>query len=425
MSDLEQQLRRYSDWAVDKVEPVSADSIMAAKPHSKRPGRPRRTLVLAATTLVLAATAGIAFNLNQDTPVSIPLVRTSSLVAVRVSKTFPLTATSSPSSWGPPESMSVGDGAVWITEGGQSPPSAPPPPTAVGGVLRLDPATLALTAWAAVAAPAGAGASAGSVWVAGFTNNKVTRIDTSTGAVLATVTLTPTPGPSPTGPSFSDGVFLANGIAADANAVWVTSGRGYVAEIDPRTNRVVEEYQLSPGSPLQVAVSGDVGWLAAGEQGVAMLQPSVNVPKVVPVVIGGRQTSVSAVTVYQGQVWIAGSILVPDAPDRFTYSGESFVGVVNSTTGKLIATATTNLQYPMLAATSNGLWVTDGKHIISSVGLDSNGAIKITPTARLNETHAAFSVVGAGAYIWIIDGVDPVMKRVDPRSGVETPILLP
>jgi hypothetical protein len=79
----------------------------------------------------------------------------------------------------------------------------------------------------------------------------------------------------------------------------------------------------------------------------------------------------------------------------------------------------------MLAATSNGLWVTDGKHIISSVGLDSNGSIRITPTARLNEAHAAFSVVGAGAYIWIIDGVDPVMKRVDPRSGVETPVLLP
>src|ERR1700722_5522440 len=153
MSDLEQQLRRYSDWAVDKVEPVSADSIMAATPHRNRPGRPRRTLVLAATTLVLATTVGIAFTLNQGAPVGIPLVRTSSLVAVRVSKTFPLAATSSPSSWGPPESMSVGDGAVWITEGGQSPPSTPPPPTAVGGVLRLDPATLALTAWAAVAAP--------------------------------------------------------------------------------------------------------------------------------------------------------------------------------------------------------------------------------------------------------------------------------
>ena len=177
---------------------------------------------------------------------------------------------------------------------------------------------------------------------------------------------------SPTGPSFSDGLFLANNIAAGANAVWVTSSRGYVAEIDPSTNRVVEEYQLSPDSPQEIAMSGDVGWLAAGEEGIAILRPSESTPSVVPVTIDGQPTFVSSVTVYQGQVWIAGSILVPDAPARLTYSGHSFVGLLDPSTGELSTSAPTSLHYPMLASTSGGLWVTDGQHIISSVGLDSS-----------------------------------------------------
>ena len=425
MTDLEQQLRSYSDWVMDRVEPVSADAIISQQLRTSHPTRARRPLALAATTLIVATVIGITFILFSMGTVSTPRARVSSLVVAQVSETLPLAKMSSVSSWGPPVSLSAGAGGLWITEGGESSPAGPPAPTATGGVLRLDPGTLSLSAWAAVAAPAAAAASNGSVWVAGFTNNEVSRFDTKTGELMATVTLTPTSGPSANGPSFSDGQFLANDVAAGANAVWVTSGRGYVAEIDPSTNRVVEEYQLSPGSPQQVSVSGDVGWLAAGEEGMAMLRPASAVPKVTPVVVGGRHTFVSAVTVYRGQVWIAGSILQPDGKGRLTYSNQSFVGVIDPSSGAMRESAITSLRFPKLAATSDGLWVTDGQHVISAVTSNSAGTIGIAPVATLNEAHAASSVVGSGAYVWIIDGADNVMQRVDPRTGTVTPILIP
>ena len=422
MTDLEQQLRLYADWEVNRVEPVSADLILAGEPKTRNPPLAHRRLILTASTLFVATIIGVVLVLVLDGTVAIPNVRVSSLVVAKVSKTLPLAKMSSESTWGPPVSLSAGQGSLWITQGGQG---EPPASTASGGILRLDPQTLSLSAWAAVAAPAGTAAANGSVWVVGFTNNVVSRFDTKTGALLATVSLAPTSGPSPSGPSFSDGQFLANNVAASANAVWVTSGRGYVVEIDPSTNNVVEEYQLPPGSPQQLAVSGDIGWLAAGEEGVALLRPSSAVPKVVPVVVGGRPTFVSAVTVYRRRVWIAGSILQSDGQGRLTYTNRSFVGVIDSSTGTIRESAMTNLRFPKLAVTSDGLWVTDGQRVISSVSFESNRRIGISPIAMLNESHAASSVVGAGTYVWIIDGADDVMQRVDPTSGVVTPIRIP
>ena len=422
MTDLEQQLRLYADWEMNRVEPVSADSIVAEEPKVTNPTLAHRPLILTASTLIVATIIGVVLVLFRSGPVPIPKARVANLVVARVSETFPLAKNSPVSTWGPPGSLSAGEGNLWITMAGQG---EPPASTAGGGILRLDPQTLSLSAWAAVAAPSEAAASDGSVWVVGFTNNVVSRFDTKTGELLATVTLTPTSGPSPSGPSFSDGQFLANNVAASANAVWVTSGRGYVVEIDPSRNTVVEEYQLSPDSPQQLAVSGNIGWLAAGEEGVALLRPSSPVPNVVPVVVDGRPTFVSTVAVYQGRVWIAGSILQPDAQGRLTYSNQSFVGVIDSSTGTVSQSAMTNLRFPKLAATSDGLWVTDGQHVISSVRSESDRRIDISPIAMLNEVHVASSVVGSGVYVWIIDGVDDVMQRVDPRNGAVTPIRIP
>lgn len=422
MTDLEQQLRIYADWEVGRVEPVSADLILAGEPKTRNPPLVRRPLILTALTLIVATIIGVVLVLVLNGTAGIPNVRVSSLVVAKVSETLPLAKVSSVSTWGPPVSLSAGEKTLWITQGGQG---EPPASTASGGILRLDPQTLSLSAWAAMAAPAGTAAANGSLWVVGFTNNMVSRFDTKTGALLATIKLTPTSGPSPRGPSFSDSQFLANNVAASGNAVWVTSGRGYVVEIDPSTNSVVEEYQLSPGSPQQLAVSGNVGWLAAGEEGVALLRPSSPVPEVVPVVVGGRPTFVSAVTVYQGRVWIAGSILQSDDPGHLTYTDRSFVGVIDSSTGTIRESAMTNLRFPKLAVTSDGLWVTDGQHVISSVSSESNRRIDISPIAMLNEAHAASSVVGSGVYVWIIDGADDVMQRVDPRNGVVTPIRIP
>ena len=91
----------------------------------------------------------------------------------------------------------------------------------------------------------------------------------------------------------------------------------------------------------------------------------------------------------------------------------------------MIESAIISLRFPKLAVTSDGLWVTDGQHVISSVTSNSAGTIDIAPVATLAEAHAASSVVGSGAYVWIIDGADNVLQRVDPLNGTVTPIQIP
>ena len=52
MMDLEQQLRSYSDWVMERVEPVSADAIISQQ-RTSHPTRVRRPLALTATTLIV------------------------------------------------------------------------------------------------------------------------------------------------------------------------------------------------------------------------------------------------------------------------------------------------------------------------------------------------------------------------------------
>jgi len=116
--------------------------------------------------------------------------------------------------------VAVGENSLWAVN------------NAEGTVSRVDPSTGDVLATMRVGDPSGPGATSpasisfgdGSVWVGSFGGGKVWRIDPATDTVVATIAL---------GPGSTD-------VAAGGEGVWavVFGERTRVAEIDPATNRV-------------------------------------------------------------------------------------------------------------------------------------------------------------------------------------------
>lgn len=198
-----------------------------------------------------------------------------------------------------PEAMAVADGALWVAGHHGTP---------TGSILRVDPATNAVTTRVAVGraqeccGPESLAFGAGALW-AGIPNlNGVVRVDPGSGSVTATIPAAPACGevavddtavwiasgcdtmtvrridPAtnhavatvvlPAVPSdLSNGSFpQAHGIAIAYGAVWVSTDGGAYGElvkIDPATNRVVARLRLPAGGGTLAAADGDL-WVGSG-----------------------------------------------------------------------------------------------------------------------------------------------------------------
>jgi streptogramin lyase len=235
-----------------------------------------------------------------------------------------------------PESICVGEGAVWVASGDDT-------------VTRIDPATeRARPVRVRVADPGGIAAGAGSVWVTSRADGTVTRIDPKT--------LRASGEPVPVGSRPAD-------VAIGAGAVWVadtddgtvtridaatgnpagttkvadyqvlglTLGEGgvWVAKTDDRLARKIEIARLDPESariadpgaevpaaiPIRVAAGEGGVWvtlvggvrppdLAPRRGGVELVDPATVEPAPKPIPVGSRP---SAIAVAEGAVWVADS----------------------------------------------------------------------------------------------------------------------
>jgi YVTN family beta-propeller protein len=79
-------------------------------------------------------------------------------------------------------------------------------------------------------------------------------VDIATNKVVATI---------PVGPADSEG-----GITASPDAIWIPSDKkGILSRIDPKTNEVVAQIEISPGSPAAVYGDGAI-WVSGNEESV-------------------------------------------------------------------------------------------------------------------------------------------------------------
>ena len=104
----------------------------------------------------------------------------------------------------------------------------------------------------------------GSIWIAHFLSGLLTRVDPSSGRVTASVQLT-----LPRPVIRTDRRFLPDAISAGTRRLWISTARGWVAEVNPRTARVVAMLPSPSEATSTVATARGV-WSAQELDGIGL-----------------------------------------------------------------------------------------------------------------------------------------------------------
>ncbi len=144
---------------------------------------------------------------------------------------------------------------------------------------------------------------AGVVWLAHFNTSSVTRLDPRSGRTTATIHLV-----LPRPVIRNDRRFLPASISVGGGAVWVSTARGQIAEIDPRTLRT-EAMVRSPGEQANMIAGRDGTWVAENLAGLGVIGPGGHQLAIDPVSSTAQAVDVSALAAGGGLIWAYGSTL--------------------------------------------------------------------------------------------------------------------
>lgn len=325
------------------------------------------------------------------------------------------------SPWGPPQQITTGAGAVWVTMSAPTKPGQPPASSAVGGIVRIGLGNRpAVTSWASVAAPQASTVVDGSIWTAGFDTAFVTRIDVHTGRVQQKIAL----GPPPSLPgtfTYPDGQFLPSAVAAVSSDLWVISARGYSVTIDPRTGDRTGQFPLTSAVDNSVVADHEGAWVAEGLLGVAHLSGLSNVATSA-IHVDGKTGNVERLLEYRGSMWAAGMLM--DASFGGGSPSNGFVARLDLTTGKVLAVVRVDAGALSLAATDQGIWATNGKGYLYRVMPISHDRLAMRATRQLGYPSYVQSLAGSGKYLWSVPSTGRSITRLDPTSGARINIRL-
>jgi streptogramin lyase len=292
--------------------------------------------------------------------------------------------------------------------------------------------------------PSSVAVGVGAVWVADFWNSTVTRVDPDTGKVIATIPLK-LPEPirfqcNPDGSSCA-GVnddFLPFDVAAGEGAVWVSTERGYVAQIDPNTNRVSTYIRVEavngpcPNSPTPADVHcGPLGvgsiiagngavWAAVDLAGVARIDPATGT--VTLIAIPGKDITVPG---KEGWLFAAGDSLAlngntlsvigewakptattPGVPD-YMLTGEDAVAAIDTDTGTVGSIAPVPPDTSVMASAGGTLWLS-GQNASTVYRFDSQTKIVVGKV----DVHGQGTLAGAAGHALWVAIPDNILRRV-------------
>ncbi|MDP9340936.1 MAG: hypothetical protein M3Q23_02260 [Actinomycetota bacterium] len=199
------------------------------------------------------------------------------------------------------------------------------------------------------------------MWVIDFWRDTVSRIDPATNREVAIIPLRLPFAVCEHCPGAHD--FLPYDLATGAGGVWVTTGRGAVARIDP-PNDSVAAYIRIRGETGDVAVAENRVWMSAGALGVRVIDPATNrVVEKIPIV-DGRHPVQAGVTAFGGTLWAAGNDLRrtgdPGNPYELSSGGGGTVVRIDPVSARVIATIHVGQHVFLRAADQDSAWVLVG-----------------------------------------------------------------
>ncbi len=221
----------------------------------------------------------------------------------------------------------------------------------------------------------------GAVWVANLDGRTLSRVDTATRTLQATISLTATP----------------TGVAVGMGSVWTANGiLGSVTRIDPGVNAVSATIpdvapQASGGA---IAIGEGAVWFVSEIGTVTRIDPARNKASASGVV----GFSPSAAAVGEGSVWVANA-------------GDNTVSRVNPRTAGVVRTISVGLRPRGIAVGAGAVWVSDeNDDLVTRIDVASNSVTTI-PVGDA-PTGIAF---GADA-VWVANAGDGTVSRIDPQT---------
>jgi YVTN family beta-propeller protein len=145
--------------------------------------------------------------------------------------------------------MAVADGFLWLS--GTA-------PSAVGQLVRVDPATIRVTGRFATQGDGALAVGAGSIWQAGIASQAIYRLDPTSGRRLAQI---------PVG-------VVAKYLTAEDGSLWASSDSGRVTRIDMATNTVTGTFQVAGPAPAVTLGNGAVWIVDTAHAALLRIQPT-------------------------------------------------------------------------------------------------------------------------------------------------------
>lgn len=270
-----------------------------------------------------------------------------------------------------------------------------------GTLVKVDSETGAIVASAPVEGASVVAAGEGGVWTASF-DGTVTHFDPQTAKPLGSLHLSL---PRPFGTNYPEAFwFLPNNIAVGEGAVWVSTAREYVAEIDPHTSKVT---RMIPThfSVAGMAAGGGSVWLAAELFGLARIDPKTGELSPTRAIDGadGRRLSMDYLALADGSLWARGGWATPHGNGYVASPDGEALGLarVDLATGEVRKVIDFD-RYIWVHAISDGrLWLSgqDSRAGSKDVYVFDPGASEVRLAARLAEPGTVIGAIGSSLWV--------------------------
>lgn len=304
-------------------------------------------------------------------------------------------------------------GTLWVLTCDTSCNKASEPGAGRGDLVKVDNATGVIEETIPVKDPHSLAVGEGGVWIVNIFEDTVSRFDPATGELVASIPLA-LPAPLGEGPGASK--FIPFAAVAGAGSVWVATARGYVAEVDPRSNEVVRTIRTkAPAEDL--AVAGDSVAVTANLDGVVRIDAATGVvsPPAPIEDAGGRRLSVSELYAADGSVWAGGAwseAVGKESEGNYVVTDEKGAVELDPDSGQIERRATVPGRLSVRAVSGSHVWLADSpsREIYE---LDSSGT-KATRAARL--TARGTIVDSVGNAVWLAEQGKTIAKYELPNS---------
>lgn len=278
----------------------------------------------------------------------------------------------------------------WIIAGSEVlEPGAPPASEAT--LLAVDPRTGDISAEVGLSgSPLIVAADDDAVWVAHWETGAVTRVDPTTGQVVASVQLEL---PFDFGGGPNRRLFIPNFMAVGHGSVWVSTARGAVARIDVATNAVVDSIELTPPHPSQLAIGPTGVWVAENVYGLTHIEAESGA--VSTILLEDLDHSARLVAVVEGDVYVAGNRLGRNPDGSFQIRAGGYISGDQDAVSRVDP---------------------DTLEVLGSTVFDE-------PIVFLGWVNGFFGALDGRGTLWRIDALPELVSNTSSTNWVDNPIV--